>query len=208
MITKRLLPITLLGLTLLTLSACSSKGQETKTPAKKEITTLQSETGHLQNPNIRLKFNEIKTGSAENGFKGGSTLEELKALYGEPSSHTTKPAGDVTLDVYSWDIEEAKVNAQLYENSTIARAISNFSFDRKQTITKKIFDDKIHKDMTFTQATEALGQPDVMSEAVSSDGEIIQALWSSNLKGKNQVRQIELIFTNQKLTDMKQTGLE
>lgn len=208
MITKRLLPITLLGLTLLTLSACSSKGQETKAPAKKEITTLQSETGSLQNPNIRLKFNEIKTGSAENDFKGGSTLEELKALYGEPSSHTTKPAGDVTLDVYSWDIEEAKVNAQLYENSTIARAISNFSFDRKQTISKKIFDGKIHKDMTFTQATEALGQPDVMSEAVSSDGEIIQALWSSNLKGKNQARQIELIFTNQKLTDMKQTGLE
>lgn len=205
---KKLLLITTITLALISLSACSSN-KNTKLQANKEaLNTLQSKTEPQQDPQVRLKFNDIKTATAADDFKGGTPLEQLKALYGEPKSHTTKPAGDVTLDVYTWDVDGVIISAQLFEDSTIARAISNFAFDRKQTVTKKIYDEKLPNDLTFTEVTEIIGQPDVMSQAVSSDGEQLQALWSSNLKGKNNTRQIELIFKNGKLSEKSQKGLE
>ncbi|MFZ7333926.1 DUF3862 domain-containing protein [Streptococcus pluranimalium] len=205
---KKLLLITTITLALISLSACSSN-KNTKPQANKEaLNTLQSKTEPQQDPQVRLKFNDIKTATAADDFKGGTPLEQLKALYGEPKSHTTKPAGDVTLDVYTWDVDGVIISAQLFEDSTIARAISNFAFDRKQTVTKKIYDEKLPNDLTFTEVTEIIGQPDVMSQAVSSDGEQLQALWSSNLKGKDNTRQIELIFKNGKLSEKSQKGLE
>ncbi|AUW96451.1 DUF3862 domain-containing protein [Streptococcus pluranimalium] len=205
---KKLLLITTITLALISLSACSSN-KNTKPQANKEaLNTLQSKTEPQQDPQVRLKFNDIKTATAADDFKGGTPLEQIKALYGEPKSHTTKPAGDVTLDVYTWDVDGVIISAQLFEDSTIARAISNFAFDRKQTVTKKIYDEKLPNDLTFTEVTEIIGQPDVMSQAVSSDGEQLQALWSSNLKGKDNTRQIELIFKNGKLSEKSQKGLE
>ncbi|MXQ48246.1 DUF3862 domain-containing protein [Streptococcus pneumoniae] len=205
---KKLLLITTITLALISLSACSSN-KNTKPQANKEaLNTLQSKTEPQQDPHVRLKFNDIKTATAADDFKGGTPLEQIKALYGEPKSHETKPAGDVTLDVYTWDVDGVIISAQLFEDSTIARAISNFAFDRKQTVTKKIYDEKLPNDLTFTEVTEIIGQPDVMSQAVSSDGEQLQALWSSNLKGKDNTRQIELIFKNGKLSEKSQKGLE
>lgn len=205
---KKLLLITTITLALISLSACSSN-KNTKPQANKEaLNTLQSKTEPQQDPQVRLKFNDIKTATAADDFKGGTPLEQIKALYGEPKSHETKPAGDVTLDVYTWDIDGVIISAQLFEDSTIARAISNFAFDRKQTVTKKIYDEKLPNNLTFTEVTEIIGQPDVMSQAVSSDGEQLQALWSSNLKGKDNTRQIELIFKNGKLSEKSQKGLE
>ncbi|WP_438477730.1 DUF3862 domain-containing protein [Streptococcus pluranimalium] len=205
---KKLLLITTITLALISLSACSSNKNTKPQTNKEALTTLQSKTEPQQDPQVRLKFNDIKTATAANDFKGGTPLEQIKALYGEPKSHTTKPAGDVTLDVYTWDVDGVIISAQLFEDSTIARAISNFAFDRKQTVTKKIYDEKLPNDLTFTEVTEIIGQPDVMSQAVSSDGEQLQALWSSNLKGKDNTRQIELIFKNGKLSEKSQKGLE
>lgn len=205
---KKLLLITTITLALISLSACSSNKNTKPKTNKETLTTLQSKTEPQQDPQVRLKFNNIKTATAANDFKGGTPLEQIKALYGEPKSHTTKPAGDVTLDVYTWDVDGVIISAQLFEDSTIARAISNFAFDRKQTVTKKIYDEKLPNDLTFTEVTEIIGQPDVMSQAVSSDGEQLQALWSSNLKGKDNTRQIELIFKNGKLSEKSQKGLE
>ncbi|WP_438830762.1 DUF3862 domain-containing protein [Streptococcus pluranimalium] len=205
---KKLLLITTITLALISLSACSSNKNTKPKTNKEALTTLQSKTEPQQDPQVRLKFNNIKTATAANDFKGGTPLEQIKALYGEPKSHTTKPAGDVTLDVYTWDVDGVIISAQLFEDSTIARAISNFAFDRKQTVTKKIYDEKLPNDLTFTEVTEIIGQPDVMSQAVSSDGEQLQALWSSNLKGKDNTRQIELIFKNGKLSEKSQKGLE
>ncbi|MGT2831979.1 DUF3862 domain-containing protein [Streptococcus halotolerans] len=208
MIFKKILPVATLSLALISLSACSTNKDTNPNAKKKELTTIQSKSEPRQDPQVRLKFNDIKTATAANDFKGGTSLEQVKALYGEPKSHTTKPAGDVTLDVYTWEIDGATISVQLFEDSTIARAISNFAFERKQTITKKIYDNKLPNDLTFTEVTEILGQPDVMSQAVSSDGEQLQALWSSNLKGKDNTRQIELIFKNGKLSKKSQHGLE
>ncbi|WP_438838496.1 DUF3862 domain-containing protein [Streptococcus pluranimalium] len=205
---KKLLLITTITLALISLSACSSNKNTKPQTNKESLTTLQSKTEPQQDPQVRLKFNNIKTATAANDFKGGTPLEQIKALYGEPKSHITKPAGDVTLDVYTWDVDGVIISAQLFEDSTIARAISNFAFDRKQTVTKKIYDEKLPNDLTFTEVTEIIGQPDVMSQAVSSDGEQLQALWSSNLKGKDNTRQIELIFKNGKLSEKSQKGLE
>lgn len=203
-------PLTLitLSLALISLAACANSQIKTHHSKKRALTTLQSESKPAQDPKVRLQFNDIKTATIHEDFKDGSTLEQVKVFYGEPKTHTTKPAGDVTLDVYTWNIDNTTITVQLFKNSTIAKAISNFAFERKKTITKAVYTDKIKNDMTFTRATEILGQPDVLSQAVSSDGEQIQALWSSNLKGSDNTKQIKLIFKNGKLSEKSQQGLK
>lgn len=204
---KKPLTLITLSLALVSLTACSNSQSKTHHSTKKALTTLQSESKPSQDPKVRLQFNDIKTATVQDSFKDGSTLEQVKAFYGEPKTHTTKPAGDVTLDVYTWNIDNATITVQLYKNSTIAKAISNFAFERKKTITKAVYTEKLQNDMTFTRATEILGQPDVLSQAVSSDGEQIQALWSSNLKGNDNTKQIKLIFKDGKLSEKSQQGL-
>lgn len=205
---KKVLPLATVSLMMLSLSACSTPNNAPKNTPKKAISSLQSQAEPKQDPQVRLNFDNITTATVEDNFKGGSTLDDIKAIYGEPTSYETKPAGDVTLDVYVWKIDDVTINAQLFEDSTIAKSISNFAFDRKATITKAIFDDKLSNDLTFSQATDILGFPDVMSQSVSSDGEHIQALWSSNLKGNQKGKQIELNFKNGILSNKTQHGLK
>lgn len=202
----------LFGLTLLIcfvglLSSCTNGSKSNTRPAKKAIVNLQRDETIKKDNQVRLKFNDIKTATAANDFKGGSTLENIISMYGKPNSHKKQKSGNVTLDVYNWNLKGIQINIQLLDDSTIARSISNFSFERKQTITKEIYDRQLPEGIDFKKAVEVLGQPDVMSQAVSSDSEEIQAVWTSNLKGTNHGRQLQLIFTNNKLSKKTQNGL-
>ncbi|MGV3194519.1 DUF3862 domain-containing protein, partial [Streptococcus pluranimalium] len=86
----------------MSLSACSSN-KNTKPQANKEaLTTLQAKTEPQPNPQVRLKFNDIKNATAANYFKGGTPLEKIKAFSGDPKSYLTKPPGDFPLGFFSW----------------------------------------------------------------------------------------------------------
>lgn len=198
-----------LSLLLISLTACSNKNKEATSPSSDtELLTSSSKTEH---EDVRLNFNKIVLAQAANEFKGGTTLEELKAIYGEPTSQSQTPAGDVTLDSYTWNFDSVVVTVQLFENSSIARSISNFVFSRKATIDQKMYD-KLENGMTFKQAIEILGEPDDFSQAVSSDKVELQAMWVSGFKSESNSDQsrsasITLSFENDALTQKSQTGL-
>lgn len=204
---KKILTLVTLGSTVTSLVACSQPQKPRHSAKKRPLTIMQSDSEPTQDPKVRLQFNDIKTATVQDNFQNGTTLEQIKSFYGEPKTHTTKPAGDVTLDVYTWTIDKATITVQLFQNSTVAKAISNFAFERKKTITETIYTKEIQNGMTFTRATEILGQADVYSQSVSSDGEEIQAIWSSNLKGTDNARHIKLIFKDGKLVEKSQYGL-
>lgn len=197
---KKLLLFTVTLLATLSLAACGQKKQTTETaPSAKaqEIVAKHSD--------VRFKFNQITLAKADQDFKGGTNLATLKELFGEPVSHEQAPAGDVTLDVYTWQFDYVSLQVQLYEDNAIVRSISNFSFIRDPKTTLKTFE-KITEGMTYTQAVDLLGEPDVLSQAVSSDSEELQALWISGLKTDSQA-QIQLVFENNALKTKSQTGL-
>lgn len=201
-----------LSLTVVSLVACKQKPQTKQAPDPSELKTeliLKDKTAPHQD--IRLKFNEIKLASSKDDFKGGTSLEELKTYFGEPSKHETVPAGEVSLDLYTWKFEQVELNVHLFENNAIVRTISNFRFNREQTVTKSVVDalkltNGDQKGDSFKAISEKLGQPDSISQAVSSDKEEIEAVWTSGLKTDSGAT-LKLYFENDALVNIEQTGI-
>lgn len=207
--------VTLLTLIALTsLSACSS--QEKKAAPKPEETKINTQIVKKDttpaHQDIRLKFNDITLATAANQFKGGTNLATLKTMFGEPVSHEDVPAGDVTVDLYTWTFDQVTVRVHLYNDSSIVRSINNFQFNREQTVSKSDVDalktkqDKESGD-SFKTITDKFGQPDMMSQAVSSEKEEIEAVWISGLK-TDQGATLVLNFDNNQLVKIEQTGLK
>ncbi|MFC5631603.1 MULTISPECIES: DUF3862 domain-containing protein [Streptococcus] len=203
-----------LGIFFLCLSACSSKKDtEVKTVENVTLDTnvVKKDTTPIHQ-DIRLKFNDIQLASAANEFKGGTNLEGLKNLFGEPMSHETVPAGSVSVDLYTWNFDQVSLRVHIYQDSSIVRSISNFQFNREETITKsdvdalKISQENIPGD-SFKAISDKLGQPDVMSQAVSSEKEEIQAVWTSGLKTDSGATLI-LDFENNALVRVEQNGIK
>lgn len=208
---KKKLIVLGLMLSLVSLSACSSK-KENKVKDTKLDTTIVKKDTTPAHQDIRLKFNDIILATAANEFKGGTNLETLKKMFGEPSSHETVPAGNVSVDLYSWAFDQVSLRVHLYQDSSIVRSISNFQFNREQTVRKSDVDslkvsqgDKLGD--SFQTVSDKFGQPDVMSQAMSSEKEEIQAIWTSGLKTDSGATLI-LNFENNALTHVEQTGIK
>lgn len=184
------------------LNACSKQDN-----VKTITADTSAQTFTAPHEDIRLKFDTIKVASADSDFIGGSSLEELKSLFGEPVSSEDIPAGSVTLNSYKWSFDNITINVQLYKDSTIGRAISNFSFIRKETITKKEYN-QLKDGISYSEAIKILGEPDDLSQVSSSDNETIQALWGSNIQSSASSANISLIFENKTLVKKTSSGLE
>lgn len=201
MFLKKTALVTTILLSFVALSACSSKNKVTDIK-----TNPSAQTFKTKNEDVRIKFNQIHVANVSSEFKDGTTLEELKNLYGEPTGHEDIPAGDVTVNSYSWNSEGVSINAQLYENSTIGKAISNFSFIRKDTIDKKMYDG-LNNGTSYEEIVSLLGEPDDYSQASSSEKEELRAIWGTGIKTKNRGATITLVFENGKLTSKNSSGL-
>ncbi|MGT2749875.1 DUF3862 domain-containing protein [Streptococcus orisasini] len=201
---KKVLLASLVLLFCFVLSGCQtqeSKGQSNK-PSDETAPLLKTE-----NLAFRLNFNKIKISHDKKTFTGGTSLEELKQLFGEPNKHGQRPAGDVVLDSYTWEKDGASIEVHLYQNSTVARSIANFSFKRREKITKSDFQ-KLQTGTNYKQVVEQLGEPDGLFQSVSSDKEEIQAVWISGLKTKAASADIRLYFENDLLKTKLQNGLD
>ncbi|VDC41984.1 hypothetical protein FMV2238Y02_04070 [Streptococcus canis] len=193
-----------LPLLALFLSACSPK-KEKKVQQSKDTTTL-TETRKADHQEVRAHFEKIKLATAASEFKGGSNLEDLTALFGQPSHHEEKLAGSVTLDAYTWNFDQVTLNVNLYQNSSIVKTISNFAFIRDLNSSQKDYQ-KLQKGMSYDHVKQILTEPDNYSQAFSSDKQILQATWISGLKTETNGANISLVFENNQLTEMSQVGL-
>lgn len=207
---KKVLGFAILALSLC-LVACGAKEK------KKEVVNKQLDSGIVKkdttpaHQDIRLKFNDITLASAAAGFTGGTSLETLKQLFGEPGSYESVPAGDVSVDRYTWTFDQVVLRVHLYKNSSVVRSISNFRFNRDETVKKSdLATLKVTQGETpgtsFKDVSDKFGQPDVMSQSVSSENEEIEAVWTSGLKTEKGAT-LRLRFVNNALVNIEQTGL-
>lgn len=178
---KKLLSLTVLGLSLFTLAACGKSSSKTET--KGSLDNEASKILTVKHGNVRQNFDKITMANASQEFSGGSNLDSLKGWFGEPSSTSQEQAGDAKLDVYNWQYDNVVVTAKLFNNSTVVKSISNFSYVRDPKITLKMYEN-LKNGTSYDDAVKTLGTPDVYSIAVSSDATMTQALWSSNLVAK------------------------
>ncbi|MFC3931775.1 DUF3862 domain-containing protein [Streptococcus dentapri] len=192
------------------LAACN-KSSDDKTSTSSSLplssSTLQSSDNH---DSVRKNFDKVTVGKSSNDFAGGTSIAQLKKLFGEPKEHTQeKPSsGDIVLDVYTWTFDTITVEVKLYNDSTLVRSIRGYTYNRDASFTADDYAD-LKKGMTYSDIIAKYGAPDNLSEAASSDKTELQAVWSSNLKlakGQEQGQMI-LNFTNNKLSDKDQNGL-
>ncbi|MFS6294969.1 DUF3862 domain-containing protein [Streptococcus agalactiae] len=66
----------------------------------------------------------------------------------------------------------------------------------------------LFKTLQQNQVKELLGEPDDISQAVSSDKEELQAAWISGIQSSDSDPGINLTFENDKLTNKQQHGLK
>ncbi|CAM4083781.1 hypothetical protein AT575_04005 [Streptococcus penaeicida] len=204
--TNKLIITALLPLLCIGMVACS-KDKETSSKGSDNKDSLAiKEAPTAPHQDKRIAFEKVHIATAETQFKGGSTIEELKALYGEPTKHEKQPAGNVTLDNYTWTFDNVTVQANMYENSTIVKSIANFAFARKPKVSLQDYN-KLKKGMTYNQVTKILTEPDDYTHASSSDKVQTQAVWVSGLKTTVRGTNISLLFENDKLVKMEQKGL-
>ena len=96
---KKLLSLTVLGLSLFTLAACGKSSSKTET--KGSLDNEASKILTVKHGNVRQNFDKITMANASQEFSGGSNLDSLKGWFGEPSSTSQEQAGDAKLDVYN-----------------------------------------------------------------------------------------------------------
>ncbi|EFR44497.1 DUF3862 domain-containing protein [Streptococcus pseudoporcinus] len=185
--------------------ACG-KSSDSKPSSKDKPSLIAKSQEAAPHQDKRLAFENIHIASADQEFKGGSSIEDLTNLFGSPSKHEKKPAGNVTLDHYTWTFDKVTIQANMYQNSTIVKSIANFAFNRKPKISLKDYN-KLQKGMTYNQVTRILTEPDDYTHASSSDKIQRQAVWISGLKANAQGSHINLLFENDKLIQLSQRGL-
>ena len=178
---KKLLSLTVLGLSLFTLAACGKSSSKTET--KGSLDNEASKILTVKHGNVRQNFDKITMANASQEFSGGSNLD------------------------YNWQYDNVVVTAKLFNNSTVVKSISNFSYVRDPKITLKMYEN-LKNGTSYDDAVKTLGTPDVYSIAVSSDATMTQALWSSNLVAKKgETGSLTLNFKNGALENKSQANL-
>ena len=202
---KKFLSLTVLGVSLVSVAACGNSSSKTET--KGSLDNEASKIITVKHGNVRQNFDKIIMANASQEFSGGSNLDSLKGLFGEPTSTSQEQAGDATLDVYNWQYDNVVVTAKLFNNSTVVKSISTFSYVRDSKITLKMYED-LKNGTSYDNVVKTLGVPDVYSIAVSSDATMTQALWSSNLvTKKGKTGSLTLNFKNGTLENKSQENL-
>lgn len=202
---KKLLSLTVLGLSLFTLAACGNSSSKTET--KGSLDNEASKILTVKHGNVRQTLIRLPWQMLLRIFLEDRNLDSLKGWFGEPTSTSQEQAGDAKLDVYNWQYDNVVVTAKLFNNSTVVKSISNFSYVRDPKITLKMYED-LKNGTSYDNAVKTLGAPDVYSIAVSSDATMTQALWSSNLVAKKgETGSLTLNFKNGALENKSQANL-
>ncbi len=202
---KHLLTLLLISFFTSFLVACSTPKDKEPQPSDSEIITPRLHQAAHQDK--RANFEKIKLATVDSSFTGGTSLEELISLFGEPSQHDPKTAGEVTIDAYTWQFDQVTLTVNLYQNSSIVKTISNFTFARELGLSQKEYQ-QLQKGMSYEDVKKILTEPDNYSQASSSDHQTLQAIWVSGLKTDTSGANISLVFENNQLTEMSQVGLE
>ncbi|MGT2908210.1 DUF3862 domain-containing protein [Streptococcus dentiloxodontae] len=199
---KKFLAVSVTLLSIISLAACSSSGKtgdSTVDSNAADILTVEHEAE-------RQSFDKVTLGTTDNNFAGGTNLETAKSYFGQPSSSSQEQAGDATLEVYEWTLDDVSINMKFYNDSAVVKSISNFAFVRDAKVGLSEFK-ALKTGTSYDAVVKKWGSPDSYSVAVSSDVTTTQAVWTSNLKNNGSTATVTLDFENGSLTSKTQQDL-
>ncbi|MGT2925939.1 DUF3862 domain-containing protein [Streptococcus cuniculipharyngis] len=207
---KKLSLISLTLLSSLALAACSKSNSTSQTPTVEPITTESTSSSSSQTPvvntQLRQQFDTILVGDSSQAGEGGSTLEEVKALLGEPTSTTTSELNGLSTEELTWVDGDTTITLAINQGKTVNKAISGFLFNRDRNLSLTNFNE-LAEGTSYSDVLAVWGEPDVYTESKIMGTKSVGATWFSNVKGKDVTANAFLVFTDDQLAQKTETNM-
>lgn len=158
----------------------------------------------------RAQFDAIKLGDLMQGASGGTTLDQLKQQFGDPSSSSSDTTNGVKTDLLTWDNVQggfgASVIVSFTDGKAFAKNLTGFKLSRKQKIDLAAFN-SWQNGMKYADFTAKYGQPDYYNESLIGGQKNVVAGYTSGVKG-DLGSNFNVTFTNDALSGKTQSNMK
>ncbi|BDR56467.1 DUF3862 domain-containing protein [Xylocopilactobacillus apis] len=170
----------------------------------------------LKKEPTKSQFNKIKVADTSEKNSKGSTLSEAEKLLGKPTNLTTNTIKGTTSSYANWTYirkqtsDSISLSISFTNQRAVSKAIVGFKVDRPKKISLSDFNN-IKNGTTYDEVIKEFGEPNGLTESISSKKTFKTAIFSSNLNtnpSDSKTANVTFVFTANKLTAKNQTGLK
>lgn len=204
---KKALSVVGVGLLAVSMAGCSSNSSESKSSGNETKTTQQKKKKTEQKNTFRKNYDKIKVGDVAQQGNGGTSIDEVTALLGQPTSTSTTKVSGFKVKSYNWTKSDTSILVQFAHKRAITKTISGFKWDRtSKKLDLKAFN-KVKDDSSYESLVKSFGEPDGLNENVIMGQTNVTAVYMTGIKGKEGAN-ATFVFDNNKLTSKAQTDLK
>lgn len=155
--------------------------------------TTESSTDESVSPeetaSLVESYNNIILGDAIEGGAGGTSIDDVVAVFGEPDSTSESSINGTQSAMYIWSNLEggdifSALTVQFTDGLASSKSVTGLPVDESDAVTADQFESiPIDGSYTFEQAVEELGQPDGYSESLLAGMSTNMVSWASNVDG-------------------------
>ncbi|QHJ85707.1 MAG: hypothetical protein [Cystoviridae sp.] len=204
---KKALSVVGVGLLAVSMAGCSSNSSESKSSGNETKTTHPKKKKTEQKNTFRKNYDKIKVGDVAQQGNGGTSIDEVTALLGQPTSTSTTKVSGFKVKSYNWTKSDTSILVQFAHKRAITKTISGFKWDRtSKKLDLKAFN-KVKDDSSYESLVKSFGEPDGLNENVIMGQTNVTAVYMTGIKGKEGAN-ATFVFDNNKLTSKAQTDLK
>ena len=204
---KKALSVVGVGLLAASMVGCSSNSSESKSSGNETKTTQPKKKKTEQKNTFRKNYDKIKVGDVAQQGNGGTSIDEVTALLGQPTSTSTTKVSGFKVKSYNWTKSDTSILVQFSHKRAITKTISGFKWDRtSKKLDLKAFN-KVKDDSSYESLVKSFGEPDGLNENVIMGQTNATAVYMTGIKGKEGAN-ATFVFDNNKLTSKAQTDLK
>ena len=204
---KKALSVVGVGLLAVSMAGCSSNSSESKSSGSETKTTQPKKKKTEQKNTFRKNYDKIKVGDVAQQGNGGTSIDEVTALLGQPTSTSATKVSGFKVKSYNWTKSDTSILVQFAHKRAITKTISGFKWDRtSKKLDLKAFN-KVKDDSSYESLVKSFGEPDGLNENVIMGQTNVTAVYMTGIKGKEGAN-ATFVFDNNKLTSKAQTDLK
>lgn len=204
---KKALSVVGVGLLAVSMAGCSSNSSESKSSGNETKTTHPKKKKTEQKNTFRKNYDKIKVGDVAQQGNGGTSIDEVTPLLGQPTSTSTTKVSGFKVKSYNWTKSDTSILVQFAHKRAITKTISGFKWDRtSKKLDLKAFN-KVKDDSSYESLVKSFGEPDGLNENVIMGQTNVTAVYMTGIKGKEGAN-ATFVFDNNKLTSKAQTDLK
>lgn len=154
--------------------------------AKKEATSSNKKE---TNTELKDNFNKIALGDILNNGDGGSSLEEVKGIFGEPDSTSETNLEGQTAKMMTWGSPKggdimSSVVVSFSNDKVVSKAVTGLKVKKHDKVTLEQFN-AVATDGSFSedQAKQEFGEPDGISDTLVNGAKQSMLSWTKNVNG-------------------------